>query len=451
MGNQCRMAALRRLRFIFFPRSPGLTMLLVTGFIILGVMMISQTHQNIIINTEIKDDNLAKESVLEVPERKDADKNVNIEQLQKQLQQPKQVTQESLCKPRDSVVFIKTHKCASSTVQRIFLRYGNSHNLTFALPAVANYIGHPQTFTKSLIPKHLRTPDEIYNMIVVHTRFQYENMAKVVNKDARWVTILREPMDQMESQWAYYDLQEFYKMNISEWSKLPYNKISNWRLGKSHGIHQMMFDLGHGAIGNLSDDDLSKEFKRLEEIFDLVMIAEQMDESLVFLKHLMCWTTEDIAYLKINFREEKNKKTFAKETRNRLIKLDKPDVLLYDFFKNIFQKKVEAFGTEKMRLEVEKLRLENERIAERCLDKPVNQNEVSGLLKPKNDKVQAWMIKTNSTECLDMVMNEIDFIDKMRQRQFGWNNKLLNPYKGNVKRTEHTADKFFQSLFAKFS
>merc|ERR1712179_211475 len=104
---------------------------------------------------------------------------------------------------------------------------------------------------------------------------------------------------------------------------------------------------------------------------------------------------------------------------------------LYDFFKNIFQKKVEAFGTEKMRLEVEKLRLENERIAEKCLDKPVNQNEVSGLLKPKNDKVQAWMIKTNSTECLDMVMNEIDFIDKMRQRQFGWNNKLLNPYKGN--------------------
>ncbi|CAL4090775.1 unnamed protein product, partial [Meganyctiphanes norvegica] len=232
----------------------------------------------------------------------------------------------------------------------------------------------------------------------------------------------------------------FYKMNISTWSKLPYKKISNWRLGKIYGVHQMMFDLGNGAVGGLKQEELIKKFKVMEEVFDLVMIAEQFDESLVLLKHLMCWTTEDIAYLKINSREEKNKITFSEETKNRLLKLDNPDVLLYDFFKKKFQEKVEAFGIEKMRLEIEKLRSENERIAKTCLDKQANQNEVSGLLKPKNNKVQAWMIKNNSTECLDLVMNEIDFIDKLRQRQCSGNCKGPESYRINIKETLHTAD-----------
>ncbi|CAL4191130.1 unnamed protein product, partial [Meganyctiphanes norvegica] len=148
------------------------------------------------INMEINEESIDETDVHELHKKEAAPDDSHIEQPQQQLLQPLQPTEPEICKARDSVVFLKTHKCASSTVQRIFLRYGKSHNLTFALPAVANYIGHPMSFIKSLIPKHLRTPDEIYNMIVVHTRFNYENMAKAVNKDARWVTILREPLSQ---------------------------------------------------------------------------------------------------------------------------------------------------------------------------------------------------------------------------------------------------------------
>ena len=38
------------------------------------------------------------------------------------------------CEPRQKVVFLKTHKTASSTVQNILFRYGDKNGLNFALP-----------------------------------------------------------------------------------------------------------------------------------------------------------------------------------------------------------------------------------------------------------------------------------------------------------------------------
>ncbi|XP_050700188.1 galactosylceramide sulfotransferase-like [Eriocheir sinensis] len=53
---------------------------------------------------------------------------------------------EPSCTPSNHLFFLKTHKCASSTVQNILFRYGYSRNLTFALPRSGNYLGHPKYF-----------------------------------------------------------------------------------------------------------------------------------------------------------------------------------------------------------------------------------------------------------------------------------------------------------------
>ena len=39
-----------------------------------------------------------------------------------------------------SVGFLKTHKCASSSVQNILLRWGVRHGLNFVLPPAGNYL-----------------------------------------------------------------------------------------------------------------------------------------------------------------------------------------------------------------------------------------------------------------------------------------------------------------------
>ena len=38
------------------------------------------------------------------------------------------------CQEQTKIVYLKTHKCASSSLQNIFLRFGEKRNLSFVLP-----------------------------------------------------------------------------------------------------------------------------------------------------------------------------------------------------------------------------------------------------------------------------------------------------------------------------
>ncbi|EEC17166.1 hypothetical protein IscW_ISCW022331 [Ixodes scapularis] len=51
------------------------------------------------------------------------------------------------CRPALNVFLLKTHKCASSTVQNVLMRFGDRRNLSFALPQGGNYFGHPKSFS----------------------------------------------------------------------------------------------------------------------------------------------------------------------------------------------------------------------------------------------------------------------------------------------------------------
>src|SRR5690242_13991025 len=56
------------------------------------------------------------------------------------------------CRAKTNIVFIKNHKCASSSIQNIFFRFGDEHNLSFVLPRDENnYLGHPQPFHRSFV------------------------------------------------------------------------------------------------------------------------------------------------------------------------------------------------------------------------------------------------------------------------------------------------------------
>ena len=44
------------------------------------------------------------------------------------------------CMKKQKVGFLKTHKCASSSLQNILMRYGLNNNLNFVLPSAGNYI-----------------------------------------------------------------------------------------------------------------------------------------------------------------------------------------------------------------------------------------------------------------------------------------------------------------------
>ena len=75
----------------------------------------------------------------------------------------------------------------------------------------------------------------------------------------------------------------------------------------------MLFDLGvnHDDLNN--ETLVRKKISEIEEDFDLVMIAEYFYESLILLRHELCWSLEDVTSFQLNARiksdENKMKKS----------------------------------------------------------------------------------------------------------------------------------------------
>ncbi|XP_042858970.1 galactosylceramide sulfotransferase-like [Penaeus japonicus] len=303
----------------------------------------------------------------------------------------------SACTPRSRVFFLKTHKCGSSTLQHMFLRYGKKHKLSFALPGAYNYLGSPRPFSPGLIPQQLRTRDGRYDMFLVHTRFHQGNAEQVMREGAAWVTMLREPASHFQSLWNFFGLQKHLKLDLRTLLSLPYPEANSRRRLKKFGLNMQAFDFGFDPTQVPSKEELRAELDRLNRRFDLVMVLERFDESLVLLKHLMCWTTRDVAYLKINALGDRAKYNFTSEDKAGTLALSTLDLALYDYFSKIFDAKVKHFGKTKMKQELEQLQEANDLLQRQC----------SG----RAESMEAEEL------CKDLMKKEKAFLNIIRRRQ----------------------------------
>lgn len=203
------------------------------------------------------------------------------------------------CTSKENVVFLKTHKCASSTVQRIFLKYGYLNGKVFLLPSSGNYFGHPRPFHRSMVPSSPAF-DHKFNILAHHTRFNAKEIESVMPEDTAFVTILRDPERVFESILGYWKLDKLYGITPKSGnsSKLL-RKLRYHRYAGKIGSNQMLFDLGFDA-NKLNRDRLMRILKYLDHKFHLVMIAEKFRESLILLSELLCWTLNDVIAFRVS-------------------------------------------------------------------------------------------------------------------------------------------------------
>ncbi|XP_072017686.1 galactosylceramide sulfotransferase-like [Amphiura filiformis] len=115
------------------------------------------------------------------------------------------------CRSVTDIVFLKIHKCSSTTVQNLLLRFGEKHDLTFVLPPHANYLGDPQntSFDRKYMIEY---PDVKYNILCHHTRFNEENIVNLMPSDSVYITILRDPVTMYESLFTYAGFAQYSKI-----------------------------------------------------------------------------------------------------------------------------------------------------------------------------------------------------------------------------------------------
>ena len=156
------------------------------------------------------------------------------------------------------------------------------------------------------------------------------------------------------------------------------------------------------------------------------MIAEEMDKSLLLLHKITCWHLESFTYLSLNQRMESSKNTISPESRETLKRWLFPDYMLYNYFKEKFDRKLEK-EHDFIELNLPKLQKENERVYSSCiLSKTDNENGLEGDFRMWSSKVLGYKINDNNPWCKYYAISEPAYTKLIRNLQLKWNQYSSN-------------------------
>ena len=107
-------------------------------------------------------------------------------------------------------------------------------------------------------------------------------------------------------------------------------------------MNQQSFDLGliHDSWSGM-EAHMKNFIDQIDKDFDLVMITERMEESLVLLADLLCVPLETVIIVKgINVRPQVEVKKLSQGNQKKLEQYLEPDRLLYDHFLKKLEQKI---------------------------------------------------------------------------------------------------------------
>lgn len=315
--------------------------------------------------------------------------------------------------------FLKTHKCASSSVQNLLMRFGERRRLTFALPWFDIYLGHTDLLNRTMVQG---TPP--FDMLVHHTRFQEDEARALLKPDVVFVTIVREPASLFESLFSYGDLKEHINVSLEELQRATENAsfVKQMRAilpgpnRKRLGLNQMSFDLGFNLELSHNESAVRGFIERMDAVFDLVMVAERMNESLVLLRHLLCWEMDDVVVFKHNRRKGDFRHSLTKQLVAELRALNSVDTLLYTYFTQRFEQRVEAFGRERMQREVQLLEQRTSILYQQCVAEEYKPDNNYKFI--RSHKVLTFKARNASLDlCKRMIEPELLVTERLRTKQ----------------------------------
>ncbi|XP_014681635.1 PREDICTED: galactose-3-O-sulfotransferase 3-like [Priapulus caudatus] len=271
---------------------------------------------------------------------------------------------------RRGVVFLKTHKCASTSVFNALTQYAVRNQLSIALPLKRKTIFPKwRRFSRDMVAP-LLGDGERYDMILHHTRYDRAAMRDTVASDAAWVTIVRDPVAMFESYYSYYKLAQRLHVDLERFMRTP--SIFFTRLLSSRSLdvparNPMLYDLGLDVADFDNETEIRQKIADLDVEFDLVMVAEFFPESMVLLKRLLRMRTDDLASLRINGREEASKSRVRSQLAARIRAWNWGDQLLYDRFQRRLVARVAAYGAARMQADVAELSSASDSLGKRCV------------------------------------------------------------------------------------
>lgn len=383
------------------------------------------------------------------------------------------------CRPQNYILFIKVHKTGSTSVMNILQRYGLSKNLTFILPLVNNYLGKHTTLHLSqriLVPRdnkaiNILCNHVVYNRSAFRTALNgrrmvrernlevagrpcnrnfvaksrknakekrcdsqmHQNQSSIDISDYTLFTMIRRPLSQVISAVYYYKLFPGVPASdlMEEILRTPTLFTNN----------RMSFDLGLPPSHFHNPIKVQEFITSIDADFDLVLLMEYFDESMVLLRRHLCWQTVDILYILRNTGESRPRIRVSSEQQERFRQKSAPaDSALYDYFRPRFWSAVHAEGPDFFS-EVHHYRSLLSLVRDYCFYiqyKQFDPDPVRGDSFLQDGLNQSeWVEQSNENplriaasrwhgefsigieECNIMTMNELPLVDHIRKLQYG--------------------------------
>ncbi|XP_065655571.1 galactose-3-O-sulfotransferase 3-like isoform X2 [Hydra vulgaris] len=314
-----------------------------------------------------------------------------------------------------NIIFLKTHKTGSTTVTNVMQRYSKLNGLKPALPFCDHRFCYPSKFDDTFLFKH--SNKDKYNIIFNHAVFNKENMIKIMaSNNTKIVTIIREPYSQLESTANYFNFRKFYSLRKDLPLLEALFKMSDEDLKRF--LHSSDPTMGEGAfyltknpnsfdmgfdVWNDSSEYIDIVIRRIERDFNLVMITEYMEESLVLLKNELMWDLKDVIFCVHNARTTKvQSPENIEKVRHRVFQWNKLDYSIYNHFNETFWLKVKSLSPQ-FESEVRKLKQWNRYLHNHCRFN-------------KSSKFSIFLIndyykRCKGNFCIDFKTDEVAFTD----------------------------------------
>ena len=123
--------------------------------------------------------------------------------------------------PQEHIVFHKTHKCSSSTIQNILLRYSKNHSLVVVLPESGHHLSPPGSLfnSQTLINTKWYQAGLQPNVFCLHNRWNGPEVSKLYgNTKPFYFSVLRDPVSLLISLWDYYGVTRKLGMKLERFA-----------------------------------------------------------------------------------------------------------------------------------------------------------------------------------------------------------------------------------------
>ncbi|XP_029472975.1 galactose-3-O-sulfotransferase 2-like isoform X2 [Rhinatrema bivittatum] len=344
------------------------------------------------------------------------------------------------CHPTINIVFLKTHKTGSSTVQNMLFRFAENHSLSVALPAGKGiHLGYPNQF-QAQFTQGFNTVNQNYNILCNHMRFSYPEVQKVMPNNTFYFSILRSPVSLLESSFTYYkyNVEAFHKAkDLNEFLASPWNYYKPNDSRSFFARNPMWYDFGYDNNAEDREDYVHSVLEEINRRFQLILITEYFDESMLLLKNTLCWELEDVVYFQLNSRSSDTIQNLTQESKERVKQWCSLDWKLYEHFNRTFWRKIQqTIGLNKMQKDLKLLQKRQKELLNRCVQnaKPMHKSQIKDLkfrpYQSRKASIMGYNLKPgldNKTMrvCQRMILPEVQYTALLYARQFPKKPKTL--------------------------